>query len=113
MIEDGSTGGPHGTGERPVLHAVWRWDGVGLEIAIAELPGVLILVPTLADAAARDAQADHARSSGSQTPTSTWTFARRTEDRRAVPRRASLGSAPLGEDQRRTRAMSRTMERIW
>ena len=34
-----------------VLHAVWRWDGVGLEIAIAELPGVLILVPTLADAA--------------------------------------------------------------
>ena len=51
MIEDGSSGGSHGTGERPVLHAVWRWDGVGLEIAIAELPGVLILVPTLADAA--------------------------------------------------------------
>lgn len=51
MIEDGSTGGPDGTGGRPLLHAVWRWDGVGLEIAIAELPGVLILVPTLADAA--------------------------------------------------------------
>jgi hypothetical protein len=51
MIEDGSSGGPQGTGRRPVLHAVWRWDGVGLEIAIAELPGVLILVPTLADAA--------------------------------------------------------------
>jgi len=50
MIEDGSTGGPHGTGERRLLHAVWRWDGVGLEIAIAELPGVQILVPTLADA---------------------------------------------------------------
>jgi hypothetical protein len=51
MIENGSPDGSHGTGERPLLHAVWRWDGVGLEIAIAELPGVLILVPTLADAA--------------------------------------------------------------
>ena len=50
MIEDGSTGGPDEPGERRLLHAVWRWDGVGLEIAIAELPGVLILVPTLADA---------------------------------------------------------------
>ena len=51
MIEDGSTGGPDEDEGRPLLHAVWRWDGVGLEIAIAELPGVLILVPTLADAA--------------------------------------------------------------
>jgi len=50
MIEDGSTGGPDVPGERRLLHALWRWDGVGLEIAIAELPGVLILVPTLADA---------------------------------------------------------------
>jgi hypothetical protein len=50
LIENGGTDGPQGTGERPVLHAAWRWDGVGLEIAIAELPGVLILVPTLADA---------------------------------------------------------------
>ena len=50
MIENGSTGGPDGTTERRLLHALWRWDGVGLEIAIAELPGVLILVPTLADA---------------------------------------------------------------
>ena len=33
-----------------VFHATWRWDGVGLEIVIAELPGVQILVPTLADA---------------------------------------------------------------
>ena len=33
-----------------MLHAVWRWDGVGLEIDIAELPDVRILVPTLADA---------------------------------------------------------------
>jgi hypothetical protein len=51
MTEDGSTDGPAGTRERPVMHAAWRWDGVGLEIAIAELPGVVILVPTLADAA--------------------------------------------------------------
>jgi hypothetical protein len=50
MIDDGDTGRPDGAEDRPVLHAVWRWDGVGLEIAIAELPGVLILVPTLADA---------------------------------------------------------------
>jgi hypothetical protein len=50
MSDDGSASGPNGTRERPVLHAVWRWDGVGLEIAIAELPGVQILVPTLADA---------------------------------------------------------------
>ncbi len=50
MIEDGSTVGPDVPGDRPLLHALWRWDGVGLEIAIAELPGVLILVPTLADA---------------------------------------------------------------
>jgi hypothetical protein len=50
MIDGGSTGGPDDSTERPLLHAVWRWDGVGLEIAIAELPGVLILVPTLADA---------------------------------------------------------------
>ena len=50
MIDDGGTSGPNEMGERPVLHAVWRWDGVGLEIAIAELPGVQILVPTLADA---------------------------------------------------------------
>jgi hypothetical protein len=50
MTEDDSTGSTDGTAARPMLHAVWRWDGVGLEIAIAELPGVLILVPTLADA---------------------------------------------------------------
>jgi hypothetical protein len=50
MIDDSSHGGPEGSEERPQLHAAWRWDGVGLEIAIAELPGVLILVPTLADA---------------------------------------------------------------
>jgi hypothetical protein len=50
MIDDSSTGGPESAEERPLLHAAWRWDGVGLEIAIAELPGVLILVPTLADA---------------------------------------------------------------
>ena len=50
MIDDDRTGDPDATAERPLLHAVWRWDGVGLEIAIAELPGVLILVPTLADA---------------------------------------------------------------
>ena len=50
MIDDSSHGGPEGPEERPLLHAAWRWDGVGLEIAIAELPGVLILVPTLADA---------------------------------------------------------------
>jgi hypothetical protein len=50
MIDDGDTGRQDGEAERPVLHAVWRWDGVGLEIAVAELPGVLILVPTLADA---------------------------------------------------------------
>ena len=50
MIDDGDAGRPDDAPERPVLHAVWRWDGVGLEIAIAELPGVLILVPTLADA---------------------------------------------------------------
>ena len=50
MIDDGDTGRPDGEAERPVLHAVWRWDGVGLEIAITELPGVMILVPTLADA---------------------------------------------------------------
>jgi hypothetical protein len=50
MIDDSSHGGPEGTQERPLLHAAWRWDGVGLEIAIAELPGVLIIVPTLADA---------------------------------------------------------------
>jgi len=50
MIEDGSTSGPDDAVERRLLHALWRWDGVGLEIAIAELPGVLILVPTLADA---------------------------------------------------------------
>jgi hypothetical protein len=51
MTKDGRNDGLEGTGERPVLHAAWRWDGVGLEIAIAELPGVVILVPTLADAA--------------------------------------------------------------
>jgi len=50
MIEDDRSDGSGGTGERQILHAVWRWDGVGLEIAIAELPGVLVLVPTLADA---------------------------------------------------------------
>ncbi len=50
MIDDGGTGSPDSTTERPVLHAVWRWDGVGLEIAITELPGMVILVPTLADA---------------------------------------------------------------
>ena len=50
MIDDGTTGDPDGTTERRRFHAAWRWDGVGLEIAIAELPGVLILVPTLADA---------------------------------------------------------------
>lgn len=50
MIEDGSSSGPGDTVGRRLLHALWRWDGVGLEIAIAELPGVLILVPTLADA---------------------------------------------------------------
>jgi hypothetical protein len=50
MIDDSDTGGPDGATERRLLHAAWRWDGVGLEIAIAELPGVLILVPTLADA---------------------------------------------------------------
>ena len=50
MIDNSSHGGPGGTGERPRLHAAWHWDGVGLEIAITELPGVLILVPTLADA---------------------------------------------------------------
>ena len=50
MIENGSPDGPDGPTERRLLHALWRWDGVGLEIAIAELPGVLILVPTLADA---------------------------------------------------------------
>ena len=50
MIDDGSTSSPDGAKERPLLHAVWRWDGVGLEIAITELPGVVILVPTLADA---------------------------------------------------------------
>ena len=49
MIDDGSTAGADGS-RRTVLHAVWRWDGVGLEIAVAELPGVVILVPTLADA---------------------------------------------------------------
>ena len=50
MIDDGDTGSPDGATDRPLLHAVWRWDGVGLEIVIAELPGVVILVPTLADA---------------------------------------------------------------
>jgi len=50
MIDDDTSGDPGGTLERPRLHAAWRWDGVGLEIAIAELPGVQILVPTLADA---------------------------------------------------------------
>ena len=50
MIDDETTGDPDGSIERRQLHAAWRWDGVGLEIAIAELPGVLILVPTLADA---------------------------------------------------------------
>jgi hypothetical protein len=50
MIDDGSTSGPDGAAQRRLLHAVWRWDGVGLEIAITELPGVAILVPTLADA---------------------------------------------------------------
>jgi len=50
MIDDQDADDPGGTTERPLLHAVWRWDGVGLEIAIGELPGVLILVPTLADA---------------------------------------------------------------
>ena len=50
MIDDGSTGSPDGATERPLLHAIWHWDGVGLEIAITELPGVAILVPTLADA---------------------------------------------------------------
>lgn len=49
MIDDGSTGGAKGAG-RTLVHAVWRWDGAGLEIAVAELPGVVILVPTLADA---------------------------------------------------------------
>jgi hypothetical protein len=50
MIDDEGAGDPDGTTVRRHLHAAWRWDGVGLEIAIAELPGVLILVPTLADA---------------------------------------------------------------
>jgi hypothetical protein len=50
MIGDGDPGGPDGATDRPLLHAVWRWDGVGLEISVAELPGVVILVPTLADA---------------------------------------------------------------
>ncbi len=50
MVDGSSAGDPEDVAERPLLHAVWRWDGVGLEIAIAELPGVLILVPTLADA---------------------------------------------------------------
>ena len=50
MIDDGSTGSPDDATERRLLHAVWHWDGVGLEIAITELPGVVILVPTLADA---------------------------------------------------------------
>ena len=50
MIDDDATGDPDGPTERRHFHAAWRWDGVGLEIAIAELPGVLILVPTLADA---------------------------------------------------------------
>ena len=50
MIDDGAPGSPDGATDRPTLHAVWHWDGVGLEIAISELPGVVILVPTLADA---------------------------------------------------------------
>jgi hypothetical protein len=50
MIDDDTTGDPDGTTERRHLLATWHWDGIGLEIAIAELPGVLILVPTLADA---------------------------------------------------------------
>ena len=50
MIDDESTGSPDGAIDRPLLHAIWHWDGVGLEIAITELPGVAILVPTLADA---------------------------------------------------------------
>ena len=50
MIDDGNSSRPDGAEDRPLLHAVWRWDGVGLEIVIAELPGVVILVPTLADA---------------------------------------------------------------
>lgn len=50
MIDDADPGSPDGATERPLLHAVWRWDGVGLEISITELPGVVILVPTLADA---------------------------------------------------------------
>jgi hypothetical protein len=50
MIDDDTSGDPDGSTERRLMHAAWRWDGVGLEIAIAEMPGVLILVPTLADA---------------------------------------------------------------
>jgi hypothetical protein len=48
MIDDGSNDAT-GAG-RTLVHAVWHWDGAGLEIAVAELPGVVILVPTLADA---------------------------------------------------------------
>ncbi|MEP6637972.1 MAG: hypothetical protein ABJC39_01360 [Chloroflexota bacterium] len=50
MRDDNVAGGSNMTDEHRVFHAAWRWDGVGLEIAIAELPGVQILVPTLADA---------------------------------------------------------------
>ena len=39
MIDDGGTGSPDGATERPMLHAVWHWDGVGLEIAITSCPG--------------------------------------------------------------------------
>jgi hypothetical protein len=50
MIEDGDPGRVDAAAERPMLHAIWRWDGVGLEIAITELPGAVLHVPTLADA---------------------------------------------------------------
>ncbi len=51
MRDDKVDGGLEVTDQHRLFHAAWRWDGVGLEIAIAELPGVQILVPTLADAA--------------------------------------------------------------
>ncbi len=51
MRDDSADRGSSVTDEHRVFHAAWRWDGVGLEIVIAELPGVQILVPTLSDAA--------------------------------------------------------------
>lgn len=51
MRDDRTDRGSSVTDEHRVFHAAWRWDGVGLEIVIVELPGVQILVPTLADAA--------------------------------------------------------------